>query len=154
MISIASSHSARLASRSTWNAVCSIGVDRPVPHSMRPFERMSAVATFSATRAGCVNPYGSSVTPKPRRMFCVACVSAPITTSGAGQCERPSRKWCSTNHAMLKPTSSASLHLLEHLAVGALLAAALAVRVRAAVPRARRVDLVEQVQLHEVPPGC
>ena len=97
MIWIASSHSARLASRSTWNAVCSIGVERPVPHSTRPFERMSAVATFSATRAGCVNPNGSSVTPKPSRMFSVAWVSAPITTSGAGQCERPSRKWCSTN---------------------------------------------------------
>jgi hypothetical protein len=107
MISMASAHSARLASRSTWNAVCSIGVDRPVPHSTRPFERMSAVATFSATRAGCVNPYGSSVTPKPSRMFWVAWVSAPITTSGAGQCDRPSRKWCSTNHAMWKPTSSA-----------------------------------------------
>ena len=56
MISMASAHSARLASRSTWNAVCSIGVERPVPHSMRPCERMSAVATFSATRAGWVNP--------------------------------------------------------------------------------------------------
>src|SRR5215471_7184809 len=54
MISIASAHSARLCSRSTWKAVCSMGVDRPVPHSTRPFERMSAVATFSATRAGCV----------------------------------------------------------------------------------------------------
>ena len=119
---MASAHSARLASRSTWNAVCSIGVERPVPHSMRPCERMSAVATFSATRAGCVNPYGSSVTPKPRRMFSVAWVSAPITTSGAGQCERPSRKWCSTNHAMWKPSSSARLHLVEHLGVGPLLA--------------------------------
>ena len=36
MISMASAHSARLASRSTWNAVCSIGVERPVPHSTRP----------------------------------------------------------------------------------------------------------------------
>ena len=106
-IRIASSHSARLASRSTWKAVCSIGVDRPVPHSTLPWDRTSAVATFSATRAGWVKPYGRRVTPKPRRMFCVAWVSAPITTSGAGQCERPSRKWCSTNHAVLKPTWSA-----------------------------------------------
>ena len=36
MISMASRHSSRLFSRSTWNAVCSIGVDRPVPHSTRP----------------------------------------------------------------------------------------------------------------------
>ena len=107
MIWMASSHSRRLCSRSTWNAVCSMGVDRPVPHSTRPSDRTSAVATFSATRAGWVNPYGSSVTPKPRRMFSVAWVSAPITTSGAGQCDRPSRKWCSTNQAVLKPTWSA-----------------------------------------------
>ena len=52
-------------SRSTWNAVCSIGVDRPVPHSTRPLDRMSAVATFSATRMGGPKPWGTSVTPKP-----------------------------------------------------------------------------------------
>src|SRR6266540_3739232 len=69
MISIASAHSARECSRSTWNAACSIGVDRPVPHSTRPFERMSAVATFSATRIGGVNACGISVTPNPRRRF-------------------------------------------------------------------------------------
>src|SRR6266513_1109399 len=42
MISIASAHSDRLRSRSTWKAVCSMGVDRPVPHSTRPWERMLA----------------------------------------------------------------------------------------------------------------
>ena len=33
---MASCHCSRLASRSTPNAICSIGVDRPVPHSTRP----------------------------------------------------------------------------------------------------------------------
>jgi hypothetical protein len=108
MIWMASSHSPRDFTRSTWKAVCSMGVLRPVPHSTRPLLRMSAVATFSATRAGCVNPNGSSVTPKPRRRFSVAWVSAPMTTSGDGMWLRPSRKWCSTIHTVLKPILSAS----------------------------------------------
>jgi hypothetical protein len=86
-----------------------MGVDRPVPHSTRPFERMSAVATFSATRIGGVNACGMSVTPKPSRRFSVHCDSAPMITSGAGECDRPSRKWCSTCHVQLKPRVSASL---------------------------------------------
>ena len=53
--SMASCHSARLSSTGTWKAVCSMGVDRPVPHSMRPPERTSAVATFSATWTGWQN---------------------------------------------------------------------------------------------------
>ena len=70
---------------------------------------MSSVATFSAMRAGCVKPNGVSVTPKPSRMRSVICVSAPSSTSGAGQCERPSRKWCSTAQIVWKPSRSASL---------------------------------------------
>src|SRR6266545_4530985 len=56
---------------STPNAICSMGVERPVPHSIRPFDKMSAVATFSATRIGGPKPGGTSVTPNPRRMFSV-----------------------------------------------------------------------------------
>ena len=106
---IASFHCSRERSRSTWKAVCSIGVERPVPHSTRPRESTSTVATFSAMRAGCVKPKGVSVTPKPRRMRSVICESAPSSTSGAGQCERPSRKWCSTAQIVWKPSESASL---------------------------------------------
>ena len=106
--SIASCHWSRLFSRSTPNAICSIGVDRPVPHSTRPFERMSAVATFSATRIGGVNACGISVTPNPSRRFSVHCDSAPMITSGAGEWLRPSRKWCSTCHVVLNPSLSAS----------------------------------------------
>ena len=73
------------------------------------YERMSTVATFSAMRAGCVKPKGQSVTPKPRRICSVTWLSAPSSTSGAGQCERPSRKWCSTAHTVLKPRRSPSL---------------------------------------------
>jgi hypothetical protein len=97
------------ASRSTPNAVCSIGVDRPVPHSTRPPLRMSAVATFSATRIGGVKAWGMRVTPKPRRMFSVIWLSAPMMTSGAGEWLRPSRKWCSTCQVVWKPSLSASL---------------------------------------------
>src|SRR5439155_15908037 len=53
---MASSAAARLVSRSTPNAVCSMGVERPVPHSTRPLDRTSTVATFSATRIGGVKP--------------------------------------------------------------------------------------------------
>ena len=84
-----------------------MGVDRPVPHSMRPPESTSAVATFSATRTGAVKPWGMSVTPKPRRICSVAWLRAPMRTSGAGQCDRPSRKWCSTCHEQWKPSWSA-----------------------------------------------
>jgi hypothetical protein len=106
---IASFHWSRDFSRSTWKAVCSIGVERPVPHSARPFERTSRVATFSAMRAGCVKPKGVRVTPNPRRICSVTCERAPSRTSGAGQWERPSRKWCSTAQIVWKPTLSASL---------------------------------------------
>jgi hypothetical protein len=107
--SMPSFHCSRDSAGSTPKAICSMGVDRPVPHSTRPPERMSAVATFSATRIGGVKAWGMRVTPKPSRMFSVHWESAPITTSGAGQCDRPSRKWCSTCHVVWKPSLSASL---------------------------------------------
>ena len=68
-ISMASCQCSRECSRSTPNAICSIGVERPVPHSTRPPDKTSTVATFSAIRAGWKNPNGVSVTPKPRRRF-------------------------------------------------------------------------------------
>ena len=49
-ISMASCQSSRERSRSTPKAICSIGVDRPVPHTARPLDKMSTVATFSAMR--------------------------------------------------------------------------------------------------------
>ena len=106
-ISMASFHCSRVCSRSTLNAICSMGVDRPVPHSTLPPDRMSAVATFSATLAGWVNPNGMRTTPKPRRMCSVIWDRAPMRTSGAGEWERPSRKWCSTHHTVLNAISSA-----------------------------------------------
>ena len=39
-----------LRSQSTWKAVCFMGV--AMPHSTRPRDRRSTVATFSAMRAG------------------------------------------------------------------------------------------------------
>ena len=107
MISMASRHSSRLFSRSTWNAVCSMGVERPVPHSTRPLDSTSTVATFSATRAGWVKPNGVSVTPKPILICSVRWDRAPRTTSEDGQWLRPSRKWCSTSQTVLKPRVSA-----------------------------------------------
>ncbi len=92
----------------TPNAVCSIGVERPVPHSTRPWLRMSTVATFSATRAGWMNPNGIRVTPNPNLIWLVDRARPPSTTSEEGQAERLSRKWCSTTHTVLKPSRSAS----------------------------------------------
>jgi hypothetical protein len=108
-ILMASAQSERDCSRSTWNAACSIGVERPVPHSTRPLDRMSTEATFSAIRCGGVNPNGVRVTPKPNRICSVICDSAPNSVSGAGQCDLPSRKWCSTAQTVLKPRLSPSL---------------------------------------------
>ena len=92
---------------STPNAVCSMGVDRPVPHWTRPLDNTSTVATFSATRAGWMKPKGVRVTPKPMPICSVRWESAPSTTSDDGQWERPSRKWCSTTQQVLKPIWSA-----------------------------------------------
>ena len=107
MISMASRHSSRLFSRSTPNAVCSMGVDRPVPHWTRPLDSTSTVATFSATRAGWMKPKGVRVTPNPIPICSVRWESAPSTTSDEGQCDRPSRKWCSTTQQVLNPSVSA-----------------------------------------------
>ena len=108
-ISVASCHSWReRSSIGTPNAICSIGVERPVPHSTRPWLRMSTVATFSATRAGCWNPGGIRTTPKPSLMFSVQVARPPSTTSDEGQAERPSRKWCSTHQMVWYPNVSAS----------------------------------------------
>ena len=70
---------------------------------------MSTVATFSAIRCGGMNPNGVKVTPKPILMFSVTIDRAPSSTSEAGQCDRPSRKWCSPAQMVLNPNESASL---------------------------------------------
>jgi hypothetical protein len=106
--STASRHMSRLrSSAGTPKASCSIGVERPVPHSTRPWESTSTVATFSATRAGCWKPGGMRLTPNPRRMSLVMVDRAPRTTSLLGHADRPSRKWCSTHHTVWKPRVSA-----------------------------------------------
>ena len=138
MILMASSHSARLASRSTWNAVCSIGVDRPVPHSIRPCDRMSAVATFSATRVGWVKPYGSSVTPKPRRMFSRRLRQRADHDLGGRTVRAALAEVVLDEPGDVEAELVGEPHLLEHLAVGPLLARSLAVGVRSLVPRPRR----------------
>lgn len=68
-IPIASRQSSRDRSRSTPKAVCSMGVERPVPHSTRPPDSTSTVAAFSAMRCGGVKPKGVRVTPKPSRIL-------------------------------------------------------------------------------------
>ncbi len=106
-IRMASAQSSRDFSRSTPKAICSIGVERPVPHCTRPWESRSTAATFSAMRWGGVNANGVRVTPKPMPICSVTPDRYPSSTSGAGQCERPSRKWCSTAQMVLKPIVSA-----------------------------------------------
>ena len=107
-ISIASFQWSReRSSVGTPKAACSIGVERPVPHSTRPWLSTSTVATFSATRAGWMNPNGMRVTPKPSLICSVDSASPPRMASEQGEAERPSRKWCSTHQAVLKPSLSA-----------------------------------------------
>ena len=107
-ISTASRHWARdRSSAGTPKAVCSIGVDRPVPHSTRPCERTSTVATFSATRAGWMKPKGMRVTPNPSLICSVDRARPPRMASEQGEAERPSRKWCSTTQTVLNPSLSA-----------------------------------------------
>ena len=57
------------------------------------------MAIRSATRAGWLYPGGMSTMPWPRRMRFVRWLAAARKTSGAGECEYSSRKWCSTSHA-------------------------------------------------------
>ena len=66
----------------------------------------STVATFSATRAGWMNPNGMRVTPKPS-LILGARASPPRIASLQGDADRPSRKWCSTTHTVLNPSLSA-----------------------------------------------
>ncbi len=149
---IASSHWSRLSSRGTWNAVCSIGVDRPVPHSTRPLERMSAVATFSATRIGGVNACGISVTPKPRRRFSVHWRERADDHLGRGRVRAPLPEVVLHVPRAVEAQGVGELDLLERLPVRTLLRLALAVRVRPR-PRLRNVDLVEKVELQCTSPG-
>ena len=108
------------------------------------------MATFSAMRAGWMKPCGVSVTPKPRRMFSVTWLSAPSTASDAGQCERFSRKWCSTIHDRVEPELVGQLDLLDRLrGTPACSASRWPYGMGLVRPRLRHVDLVQQVELHE-----
>ena len=54
-----------------------------------------------------MNPNGVRVTPNPSLMFWVLRASPPRIASLQDEALRPSRKWCSTTHAVLKPSLSA-----------------------------------------------
>ena len=95
---IASSQIARFSANSTPNGSNSVMLAlSPVPNSTRPFDTRSSAAMRSAQRAGwvvvnCMMPWHS-------RIFLVRWLAAPRNTSGAGECEYSSRKWCSTSQA-------------------------------------------------------
>ena len=82
--------------------------DRPVPTSTRPPERMSSTAVRSAILIGWLNSGTHTTMPNPTRIRLVTIAHAVRNSSGAGQCEYSSRKWCSTAHTWSKPSSSAS----------------------------------------------
>ena len=54
-----------------------------------------------------MKPNGISVTPKPSLICSVLSASPPRIASLHGDADRPSRKWCSTTHTVLKPSLSA-----------------------------------------------
>ncbi len=66
------------------------------------------------------NPKCMSTTPKPSRMVVVDKARPPSTASDAGHAERPSRKWCSTAHAVWNPSLSANW-MRDRFVVGRLL---------------------------------
>ena len=111
----------------------------------------STVATFSATRAGWMNPNGISVTPKPSLICSVLSARPPSIASEHGDAERPSRKWCSTHPDRVEPELVGVLDLGDRLVVGALLGLALAVRVGLGPRLDLRLELVQQVELHGSP---
>src|SRR6059036_3413523 len=79
---------------------------RPVPNSKRPSERWSSMATRSATRAGWLTGGVRFQIAEPRWMRVVRAAMKGSTISEAERCEYSSRKWCSTDHAYLKPWRS------------------------------------------------
>ncbi len=151
--SIASSHSSRLSSRGTWKAVCSIGVDRPVPHSTRPPERMSAVATFSATRAGWHELVRHQHDAEAEAQVLRALRQRAEDHLGRRRVRPALAEVVLDVPRRVEPEGVGQLDLLDRLGVGPLLGLTLAVGV--GPPRLRHVDLVQQVELHarRLPPG-
>ena len=140
MISSDSCHMSRDCSVSISKPACSNWLERPVPNSTRPFDRMSSAATRSATRIGWLNRCGSSVTPWPSRMRFVRCETAREEHLG----RRGVRELGEEVVLDLPDGVVAELvgehDLLERLVVAAVLAAL--------VVRLRHLELVEQVEFH------
>ena len=106
-----SSHVFLVSSGSAQNPPSSVHVlDRAVPSSKRPLEMMSSAAARSATRIGLFISGTHTTAPWPTRMRWVCAATAVRKTSGAGQCEYSSKKWCSTAQTWSNPSSSATRH--------------------------------------------
>ena len=104
-----SSSCAGISSSAVWNAPASWSVPPlPMPKSTRPFDRMSSIATRSATLTGWFMRNGRHTTPCPMRMRFVFAATYARKVSGALMCAYHSRQWCSTAHTRSKPISSAS----------------------------------------------
>ncbi len=95
----------------------------------------------SAQRAGCV--VVSCMMPWHRRICLVRWLAAARNTSGAGECEYSSRKWCSTSQAIVVAEPVGQLDLVERVLVEPQFAALL--------PWARQLQLVEDAEFHRTP---
>jgi hypothetical protein len=69
-----------------------VHLERPVPTSSRPPDRMSSTAVRSAILIGWLNSGTQMTMPWPTRIFFVVIAHAVRNSSGAGQCEYSSRK--------------------------------------------------------------
>jgi len=69
---------------------------------------MSSTAVRSAILIGWLNCGTHTTMPNPTRIRVVTIAHAVRNSSGAGQWEYSSRKWCSTAHTWSNPSSSAS----------------------------------------------
>ena len=93
-----SSHTACLSSIFRSNGPSSVMLaPSPMPNSTRPLLTRSRQAIFSAARAGWL--VVSWMMPWPRRICFVRWLAAARNTSGCGEWEYSSRKWCSTSQA-------------------------------------------------------
>ena len=128
-----------------------MGVDRPVPHSTRPPERTSAVATFSATWTGWQNWWGMRTTPNPRRRFFGRLGQRADDDLGGGRVRAALTEVVLDVPDGVEAQGVGQLDLLERLGVGLLLGLALAPGVLPR-PRLGHVDLVQQVELQPPPP--
>ena len=122
-----------------------------MPHSTRPWERMSTAATFSATRAGCWKPGGISTTPKPSRMFLVI-RDERAEHHFVGRARRATVAEVVLDHPHRLEAERVGEHdFVDGLFVRGLLGLALAVRMRLRPGLHLRLELIEQVELHRSP---